>query len=106
MMSALDKEASSDDLSVIVIPDIQIDPDQEQIFNNICYYVRKKKEQQAEEKELKLPPNYAADLINEIQRRRSAGDLKDPDFHYCLKAAQEILSMELILYQSQFETMH
>ena len=101
-MKQIDTEEDESDFSVIEIP-MDLDKDLEVIFNSICYDVRTETDKNRFKEETTKIRNYGVELIREINRRKDSGDLNPDEYEYCLKAANEIMQMEMIFFQKEFE---
>jgi hypothetical protein len=80
------------------------------VFRDLCADVRLRIDARRREARLpatgaELAPNYAAALLQSIQRKKDAGDLDERAFQYCLAAAGEIFELEMIFFDSQFSAM-
>ncbi len=94
----------SDDVSVVRLPNFEeLDRDLEELFHTISYEVRDRIDARAAGASAGLVSNYGTELIGELERRREAGEIDKGQFLYCLEAANEILRMEMIYFEREFE---
>ena len=86
------------------LPD-ELDPEMEQIFNEICYQVRENSDTRKISEDALGVKSYGVELIQEISRRKRIGKISLAVYKYCLAAAKQILNMEVIYFENQFETL-
>lgn len=105
-VSAMSEHDDSDDVSRVRLPNFdELDRDLEELFHTISYEVRERIDARAAPAGASggLMPNYGTELIQELERRREGGDIDKGQFLYCLDAANEILRMEMIYFEREFE---
>ena len=92
--------------SSLEIPEVQLDMQMEEKFNRICSIVREKIESQKNnENENEGPVPFATALIKELNNLKKTNELNEDEHRYFEKAAGEILSMEIIFFKNQYETL-
>ena len=90
--------------SSLEIPEVQLDMQMEEKFNHICSSVREKLESQ-KKNDNDGPIPFATALIKELNNLKKTNELNEDEHRYFEKAAGEILSMEIIFFKNQYETL-
>lgn len=82
-----------------------LDPELETTFASICYAVRSAADTALEPRPGDTADSYALQLLHEIEERRASGELNEAGYAYCRTAAGDVLALETVYFENQFETM-